>query len=207
MDTESVLEYGQHLFKHYSTDQEAREQFLFAKALHNNDQLNEDVKNQFFTVLKGVCSDDNHQAQKLAFRKTLLDSIKNMVMWQEFFKKDSDDESQLIFSVMKEAFDEMTHDEFEKQSAYFQLFSEAMYSMTQGILNRYYDEVLEDNYSVMLTKAWRIYFENYFNSILAKARGTEFEGGEALDKLKAVLGQVEADALKGEERTYDLNKF
>ena len=75
------------------------------------------------------------------------------------------------------------------------------------VKSSYYDEVLEDNYSVMLTKAWRIYFENYFNSILAKARGTEFEGGEALDKLKAVLGQVEADALKGEERTYDLNKF
>jgi len=207
MDTKSVLDYSQELFKLYSTSEESREKFLFSKALHNNEQFREEVKKEFFEKVESICGEDNHQEQKLAFRKTLMESIKNMVMWQEYFKRDSDEESKLIFSMMQDSFKEMTHDQFEKQSAYFQLFSEAIYSMIQSILNRYYDQVIENNYSVMLTKAWRIYFENYFTAILAKARGEVFDAAEALGKLKGVLEQVETDALKGEERVYDLSKF
>ncbi len=207
MDSESVLEYSQNLLKHYATEEEARERFLFAKALYNNEWFYKDVEQEFFVRVKAICGDDNHQSQKLAFRKVLLDNIKNMVMWQEFFKRDSEEDSKQIFSFMKESFKKMTHEEFEKQSAYFQLYSEALYSLVQCILNRFYDEAIENNYSVMLTKVWRLYFEQYYNSILAKINGTEFSGGEALSQLNAVLEKVEASTLKGEELVYDIDKI
>lgn len=207
MESKDVLDYSKELFKLYSTEEKAREQFMFAKALHNNQHFHDEVREEFFKNVEAICSEDNHQEQKLAFRKTLMENIKNMVMWQEFFKRDSQEDSKLIYSMMQESFKNLSHEDFEKQSAYFQLFSEAIYSMTQSILNRYYDQVIENNYSVMLIKAWRIYFENYFNSVIAKARGVEFDAAEALTKLKEVLSQVEGDALKGEERVYDLDKF
>ena len=62
--------------------------------------------------------------------------------------------SQAIYSVLKYSCQGVDQDEFEKQSAYFQLYSEAMYSLMQSILNRYYDESIENNYSVMLVKVW-----------------------------------------------------
>ena len=65
-----------------------------------------------------------------------------------------------------------------------------MYSLIQSILNRYYDESIENNYSVMLVKIWRVYFEQYFNSVVAKVQGTEFIGGEPLAKLKEILKKV-----------------
>jgi len=207
MDFKSVLDYSQELFKHYATEEKAREQFLFAKALHNNEWFYKDVEQEFFTRVKAICGDDNHQSQKLAFRKVLLDSIKNMVMWQEFFKRDSTEDSKQIFSFMKDSFKGMTHEEFEKQSAYFQLYSEAMYSLVQCILNRFYDEAIENNYSVMLTKVWRLYYEQYFKSILAKINGTEFLGGESMSQLNTVVGKVEGSALNGDELVYDLEKI
>ena len=207
MDYQDVLDYSQDLFKHYATEEKAREKFLFAKALHNNKWFYKDVEQEFITRVKAICGDEDHQFQKLAFRKVLLDNIKNMVMWQEFFKRDSEEDSKLIFSFMKDSFKKMTHEEFEKQSAYFQLYSEALYSMVQCILNRFYDEAIENSYSVMLTKVWRLYYEQYYNSILAKIRGTEFPGAESLSKLNTLLEKVEASALKGDELVYDIDKI
>ena len=205
MDSKDVLDYSKQLFDHYSTEKEPREKFLFAKALQSNEQLHEDVKRDFFARVELICDDENHREQKLAFRKILLENIKNMVMWQEFFKRESEEESKLIYSFLKESFQNVSHDEFEKQSAYFQLYSEALYSLTQSVLNRYYDEVIENNYSTMLTKAWRIYFENYFNSILAKVQGKEYSDEGSLVKLNQVLKKVEAAALQGEDLAYNMD--
>ncbi len=207
MDSQSILEYSRELFGHYSTGKEAREKFLFAKALQNNKRFHEDVKREFFAKVENICGEDNHQKQKLAFRKVLLENIKHMVMWQEFFKRESEEDSRIIFSFLKDSFKEMTHEEFEKQSAYFQLYSEALYSLTQCILNRFYDEEFEDNYSIMLTKVRRIYFEQYFNFIVAKSRGVEYPGGESLAQLNAILEKVEASALNGEDLKYDVDKI
>ena len=205
MDSQSVLDYSKKIFDHYSTEEEARERFLFAKALQNNDHLREDVKREFFARVEVVCDDDNHRKQKQAFRKMLLENIKNMVMWQEYFKREKD--SQAIYSVLKDSFKGVDQDEFEKQLAYFQLYSEAMYSLLQSILNRYYDESIENNYSVMLVKAWRVYFEQYFNSIVAKVQGTEFTGSEPLAKLQEILKKVEASTLEGDDLVYDLSSI
>ena len=205
MDSQSVIEYIKGVFTHYSTGEEAREKFLFSKALQNNDQLCEDVKRGFLGRVEAVCGDDNHQSQKRAFRKTLLENIQNMVMWQEYFKRNEGDDSKMIYSFLKASFKNIGHDEFEKQMAYFQLYSEAMYSMFQSILNRYYDESIENNYSAMLVKVWRIYFEQYFNYIVAKVRGKEFPGAEPLAKINEILQQVEASALKGDDLVYDLS--
>jgi len=207
MDTQSVIDYSKELFDHYSTEEQAREKFLFAKALQNNDQLCADVKREFFMRIEAICSDANHQKQKLAFRKELLGNIKNMVMWQEYFKMDIEEDSQVIYSFLKESFNDIDREEFEKQLAYFQLYSEAMYSLLQSILNRYYDEAITNNYSLMLTKIWRVYFEHYFNSIVAKAQGKEFLGGESLVKLNEISQKVEASALQGDDLVYDLSQL
>jgi hypothetical protein len=207
MDSQGVLDYSKGVFTHYSTGEEAREKFLFAKALQNNEQLCEDVKREFFARVEEVCGDDNHQQQKRAFRKTLLENIKNMVMWQEYFKREAGEESQMIYSFLKTSFKDISHDEFERQSAYFQLYSEAMYSMLQSILNRYYDESIDNNYSVMLVKVWRVYFEHYFNSIVSKAQGKEFPDDGSQAKLNEMLKKVEASALQGDDLVYDLNSI
>ena len=207
MDSQSVLDYGGELFVHYATEKEPREKFLFAKALQNNDKLCDDVKREFFARMDEICGTENHQEQKRAFRKSLLENMKNMMMWQEFFKREGTDESQMIFSVMKNSFESMSLEEFEKQTAYFQLYSEALYSLMQGVLNRFYDEVIENNYSTMLAQIWRKYFEHYFNFIVAKSQGTEFLGRESLTHLNTILEKVEASALKGDELTYNMDKL
>ncbi|MCH6580672.1 MAG: hypothetical protein IH802_09990 [Nitrospinae bacterium] len=74
--------------------------------------------------------------------------------------------------------------------AYFQLYSEALYSLMQGVLNRFYDEVFENNYSTMLTRIWRTYFEHYFKFIVAKSQGREFLGRDS-------PGPAEYDSGKG----------
>jgi len=207
MDSQSVLDFSKELFAHYSTGEEAREKFLFAKALQNNEQFREDVRREFFSKVEEMCGGQDHREQKLAFRKMLLDNIKNMVMWQEFFKREGTEEAQLIFSFWKDSFKGMDFEEFEKQTAYFQLYSEAQYSLLQGVLNRFYDEVFENNYSTMLTKVWRIYFEQYFNFIVAQAQGKEFQGEESMERLNTILKKVEAAALNGEDRVYDMDKL
>ena len=158
-----------------------------------------------FRTGRGVCDNENHRKQKQAFRKMILENIKNMVMWQEYFKRGKD--SQAIYSVLKDSFKGVDQDEFEKQSAYFQFYSEAMYSLLQSILNRYYDESIENNYSVMLVKVWRIYFNQYYNSVVAKVQGTEFMGSGTLAQLKEILKKVEASALQGEDLVYDLSSI
>ena len=130
-----------------------------------------------------------------------------MVMWQEFFKREGTDESQMIFSVLRDSFESMSFEEFEKQMAYFQLYSEALYYLTQRVLNRFYDEVFENNYSTMLTWIWRTYFEHYFKFIVAKSQGREFLGRDSLAQLNTILERVEASALKGEELAYNMDKL
>ena len=207
MDSQGVLEYSKDLFGHYATEEEPREKFLFAKALQNNDKFHDDVKREFLAKVEKNCSTEDHQEQKRVFRKSLLENIKNMVMWQEFFKREGTDESQMIFSVMKNSLESMSFEEFEKQMAYFQLYSEALYSLTQCVLNHFYDEVFENNYATMLTKVWRTYFEHYFNCIVAQSQGTEFPGRDSLAKLNTILEKVEVSALKGDELTYDMDNL
>lgn len=207
MDSQSVLDYGRELFGHYSTEEEPRERFLFAKALQNNDKFHDDVKREFLAKVEEICGAENHQEQKRAFRKLLLENIKNMVMWQEFFKREGTDESQMIFSVLRDSFESMSFEEFEKQMAYFQLYSEALYYLTQRVLNRFYDEVFENNYSTMLTRIWRTYFEHYFKFIVAKSQGREFLGRDSLAQLNTILEKVEASALKGEDLAYNMDKL
>lgn len=207
MIAQSVVDFSKELFTHYSTEEEAREKFLFAKALQNNEQFREEVKQEIFSKVEEVCGDEDHRKQKLAFRKALLEHIKNMVMWQEYFKKEGTEEAKLIFSFLKDSFKSVSHDEFEKQTAYFQLYSEAQYSLLQGILNRFYDEVFENNYSTMLTKVWRVYFGQYFDFIVAKAQGREFQNEDTMAQLNTVLEKVAAAALSGEDRVYDMDKI
>lgn len=207
MTDQNVLDFSKELFTHYSTGEEARDKFLFAKALQNNGQFREDVSRDFFSKVEEVCSGQDHREQKLAFRKMLIENIKNMVMWQEFFKKEGTEEAQLIFSILKDSFKAESLDEFEKQMAYFQLYSEAHYSLLQAILNRFYDEVFENNYSAMLTRVWRTYFELYFNMIVAKARGKAFPAGESMAQLDTILDKVQASALNGEELVYDMDQL
>jgi len=207
MDSQGVLEFSKELFGHYATEEKPREKFLFAQALQNNDKFHDDVKREFLAKVDKICSTENHQKQKRAFRKALLENIKNMVMWKEFFKREGTAESQMIFSVMKKSLESMSFEEFEKQMAYFQLYSEALYSLMQGVLNRFYDEVFENNYSTMLAQIWRRYFEHYFNCIVAQSQGTEFPGRDFLAQLNTILEKVEASALKGDELTYDMDNL
>lgn len=207
MDSQNVLDFCNKLFAHYANEKEAREKYFFAKALQNNEQFREDVRREIFSKVEAICSGQDHREQKLAFRKMLLENIKNMAMWQEFLKREGTEESQLIFSFLKDSFKGMNFEEFEKQTAYFQLYSEAQYSILQGILNRFYDEVFENNYSAMLTKVWRMYYEQYFNFIVAQARGDKFHGEESMERLNTILKKVEASALDGEDRVYDMDKI
>ena len=207
MEFEKVRDFGQELFDHYSKEKETGERFLFAKALQNNPQLCGEVQREFFFKLEEVCRRDNHQGQKLAFRGHLLDSIKNMIMWQEFFKREGSEEVQVIYSFLKDSFKTGSQDEFEKQVAYFQLYSEAQFSLLQGILNRFYDEVFENNYSAMLIKLWRLYYKYYFNFIVAKVQNQPYVQKDVLDQLTMVARQVENSAMDGEELTYNLEGF
>ncbi len=207
MDIGTVKDFGQRIFDQYANEEEAKKKFLFAKALQNNSQLNGDVHQAFFSVVNDVCSKDNHLDQKCAFRKTLIENIKNMVMWQEYFKRNTDVDGKVIFKYLKGDQDEIRFEEFEKQSAYFQLYSEALYTLIQSVLNRFYDEEIENNYSIILAKTYRLYYQHLFDSITAQSRGTSAIDTDMLEKLKDLFIKVEEPALRGEELVYDINSI
>jgi len=166
-----------------------------------------EVKKEFIDRVNAVVSEEDHQQQKCAFRQALIENIRNMVMWQEYFKIESPENTQIIYSFFKTSCDDLEFDAFEKQWAYYQLFCESMYSMLQAVLNQYYDEVKESSYVTMLVYTYRKYYENFYESIVAQEKGEEDEAKEVMAQLVAVTDQVEEAALKGEEVKYDMSKF
>jgi len=204
MEEGSVKNYGEEMFQKFTTEEKVREQYLFAKALHNNEQLRGDVERDFHAKLNEICGQENHQQQKIEFRRVLIENIRNMIMWQEYFKRDSNEESEAIFTFLNPEGPDLDFNQFEKQSAYFQLYSEALFSLYQCILNKFYDEVIENNYSAMLTQTYRVYYKNLFDSIMAQTQGKAHPASEMIGQLKEVFAKVEEPALRGEERVYKM---
>ncbi len=207
MDSQTVVDFSTEVFRQFTTEPELAEQFLFSKAMQKNDQLAAEVKKEFIDRVNAVVAEEDHQAQKCAFRQALIENIRNMAMWQEYFKIESPENTQIIYSFFKNSCDDIEFDAFEKQWAYYQLFCESMYSMLQAVLNQYYDEVKESSYVTMLVYAYRKYYENFYESIVAQEKGEEDEAKEVMAQLVAVTDQVEEAALKGEEVKYDMSRF
>ena len=203
MDYKTVTEFSESLFQKYSTEEPMKDKFLFAKALQNNSRFYDDVKADFFDQVNHICRLENHHIQKCSFRKVLLTNIKNMIMWQEYFKKNAPGEGRLIYSFLQDSTKNTSFENFEKQSAYFQLYSEALYSLFQCVLNRFYDQIIENSYSVILLTVFRLYYQKMFESILCHQRGEIFEEMDELLQLKELIEKIEEPALKGDERAYD----
>ena len=207
MDSQTVVDFSAEVFRQFSTEPDLAEQFLFSKAMQKNNRLAAEVKKEFFERVNAVVAEEDHQQQKCAFRQVLIENIRNMVMWQEYFKIESAEDTGIVYSFLKTTCADLEFEAFEKQWAYYQLFSESMYSMLQAVLNEYYDETREGSYVTLLLYTYRKYYENFYASIVAQGKGEDDNTGELMEQLTAVTDQVEETALKGEEVKYDMSRF
>lgn len=207
MDSQTVVDFSTEVFRQFTTEPDLAEQFLFAKAMQKNHRLCAEVKKEFFEKVSAVVAGEDHQQQKCAFRQVLIENIRNMVMWQEYFKIESAEDTEIVYSFLKATCDDLEFESFEKQWGYYQLFCESMFSMFQAVLNQYYDETQEDSYVTLLVYAYQKYYENFYKSIIAQGKDEEDDTQELMEQLTAVTDQVEETALKGEEVKYDMSRF
>jgi len=206
MEFNTVMSYSARLFHQYSASSALAEQYPFALALQENPDFHEDVKKEFLDRISEICGAKDHYAQKCALRKKLVTHIRNMVLWEEYFQKRGPDaERQLIYVYFKESWGNVPFAEFEKQTAYFQLYSTALYTLFRAVLERYYDQVIEKSYARLLVKSYRSYYQRMFESILCQSRGEPYGQMEIVLRLKESITAIERLTFSGDEQAYDLS--
>jgi hypothetical protein len=206
MEFNTVMAYSARLFHQYAASSALGTQHPFARALQENPDFYDDVKKEFFDRIAEVCVAKGHYGQKCALRKTLVTHIRNMVLWEEYFQKRSAEaERQLIYVYFKESWGNVPFTEFEKQTAYFQLYSTALYTLFRAVLERYYDQVIEKSYARLLVKSYRSYYQRLFESILYQIRGEPYLEMEIVLRLKDSITAIERLTFSGDEKAYDLS--
>ena len=205
MEFNTVMAYSARLFHQFAAGSAIASQYEFARALQENPEFYEDVRKEFLDRIAEVCTAKDHYAQKCALRKTLVTHIRNMVLWEEYFhKKGPETERQLIYVYFKESWGNVPFTEFEQQTAYFQLYSAALYTLFRTVLERYYDQVIEKSYARLLVKSYRTYYQRLFESILCQIRGEAYQEMEIVRRLKDSIAAIERLTFSGDEQAYDL---
>ncbi|CCQ89836.1 hypothetical protein NITGR_170093 [Nitrospina gracilis 3/211] len=207
MDYDTVMAYSARLFHQYASSRALTHQYAFARALQENSEFYEDVRREFLDTLGRICAGKDHYAQKCALREVLMGHARNRVMWEEFFQKRwLDTERQLIYVYFKDAWGNVPFGEFQQKTAYFQLYSAALQTLFQAVLDRYYDQVIKNSYAPLLLKSYRSYYRKLFESILCHSRGEPYPNMDDVHRLKNFISGIEKPALSGDERAYDLTE-
>lgn len=205
MEFNTVMAYSARLFHQYAASTALAAQHPFARELQENEEFYKDIKKEFFDCIAEICTAKGHYAQKCALRKTLVTHIRNMVLWEEYFRKrNAEAERQLIYVYFKEAWGNVPFKEFEQQTAYFQMYSTALYTLFRAVLERYYDQVIEKSYARLLVKSYRTYYQRMFDSILCQIRGESYREIELVLHLKESIRAIERLTFSGDEKAYDL---